>query len=74
MQKPRGEINFIKIIEVKIIIKGRFYKNIMDMYFKSECMPILWKNNYERDVNKRRYLYSKHVKRKEKHYCHFNKR
>ena len=44
MQKSRGEIKFIKLIEVKIIIEGRIYKNIMDMYFKSGCMPILWKN------------------------------
>ena len=35
MQKSRGEIKLIKIFEVKIIIKGRINKNIMDMYFKS---------------------------------------
>ena len=40
MQKSRGGI---KIIEVKIIIEVRTYKNIMDMYFKSECMPVLWR-------------------------------
>ena len=74
MQKSRGEIKLIKIIEVKIIIEGRFYKKIMDMYFKSDCMPTLWKKIYGRDVNKRLGLYNKHVNRNEKHYCHFNER
>ena len=31
MQKSRGEIKLIKIIEVKIIIEGRINKNKMDM-------------------------------------------
>ena len=43
MQKSRGEIKLVKIFEVKIMIEGRIYKNILDMYFKSGCMPILWK-------------------------------
>ena len=68
MQKSRGEIKLIKIIEVKIIIEGRIYKNIMHMYFKSGCMPILWKNFYGR------FRYNKHVNRNGKHYCHFNER
>ena len=63
MQKSRGKIKLIKIIEVKIFIKGRIHKNTKDMYFKSWCMPILWKKNYAR----RRCLGS----RNEKHYCHF---
>ena len=46
----------------------------MDMYFKTGCMPILWKKFYGRDINKRRCLYNKHVNRNEKHYCHFNER
>ena len=44
MQKSRVEIKLSKIIEVKIIIEGRINKNIMDMFFKPGCMPILWKN------------------------------
>ena len=48
MEKSRGETKLIKIIEVKIIIEDRNNKNIMDMYFKSGCMPILWKNFYGR--------------------------
>ena len=64
MQNWRGEIKLVKIIEVKIIIEGRINKNIMDMYFKSGCMPILWKKFYGRDINKRRCLYNKHVNRK----------
>ena len=74
MQKSRGEIKHIKIIGVKILIEGRISKNKMDMYFKTGCMPILWKKVYGRDVNKRRCLYIKHVNRNEKHYCHFNER
>ena len=69
MQKSRGEIKLIKIIEVKIIIEGRINKIIMDMYFKSGCMPILWENFYGREVNKKRCLYNKQVNRNEKHFC-----
>ena len=74
MQKSRGEIKLIETIEVKIIIESISKENILDMYFKSGCMPILWKKNYGQDVNKRRCLYNKHVNRNEKHYYHFNKR
>ena len=74
MQKSRVEIKLIKIIDVKIIIEGRNNKNKMDMYFKSGCMPKLWKNFHSREVNKKRYLYNKHMNRNEKHYCHFNER
>ena len=73
MQESRSQIKLLKIIQVKMIIEGRIYKNIMDMYSESGCMPILWKKFYGRDVIKRR-LYNKHVNRNEKHYCHFNKR
>ena len=45
MQKSRGENKLIKKIEVKIIIEGGINKNIIDIYFKSGCMPILWKKN-----------------------------
>ena len=51
MQKSRGEIKFIKIIEVKIISEGRNNKNKMDLYIKIGCMPILWKKFYWREVN-----------------------
>ena len=74
MQKSRDEIKPNKKIEVKFIIEVRINKNTMDMYFKSECMPILRKKVYGRHVNKRSCLYNKHVSRNEKHYCHFNKR
>ena len=74
LRKSRGEIKIIKKIEVKIILEGRINKNILDLYFKSGCMPILWKENYGRQVNKRRCLYNKHVNRNENHYCHSNER
>ena len=68
MQKSRGKIKLIKIIEVKIIIEGRIYKSIIDMCFISGCMPILWKRFYEKFVNDR--LQNCY----EKHYCRFNER
>ena len=52
VQKSRGWIKLVKIIEVKIIFEGRSDKNIMDMYFICECMPILWKKFYGRHVKK----------------------
>ena len=52
MQKSRGEIKLTEIIEVKITFGGRIIKNILDIYFIKWCMPILWKKNYMRDVNK----------------------
>ena len=74
MQKSRGGIKHIKIFEVQITIESRNNKNVMDMYFKSGCMPILWKKFYGRDINKRRCLCDRQVNRNEKHYCHFNER
>ena len=74
MQKSRGEVNVVKKLEMKIIFENRINEIIMDMYFKSGCMPILWKKNCGRDLNKRRCLYNKHLNRNEKHYCHFNER
>ena len=53
IQKSRGESKLIKIIEVRIIIEGWINKNVMDMYFKSGCMSILWKKFYGRDVKKK---------------------
>ena len=74
MQKSRSEIKLIKINEVNLIIEGRIKKNIMEMYFKSGCMPTIWKKFYGRGVNKKRCLYNKQVNRNEKHFCHFNER
>ena len=65
VQKSRGEIKLVKIIEIKIIIESRIYKNITDVYFKSWCKPIIWKKFYGRYIN---------VNQNEKHYYHFNKK
>ena len=43
MQKSEGEIRLVNVKEIKIIFEGKISKNIMDMYFKSKCMPLLWK-------------------------------
>ena len=44
MQSTKGIIKFTRIIESKIIIKGRIYKNVLDHYLECENIPILWKN------------------------------
>ena len=65
MQKSRGLVKLVGVIELTVVIEGRINKNIMNMYFKSGCMPVLWKKFYGRNKNKNRNA---------KHYCHFNKR
>ena len=74
MQSSRGMIKLIRIIHVKIIIEGKICNNIMDIYFKTGCMPVLWRKFYVSDINKRYNLYNRPQNRFEKHYCHFNER
>ena len=71
-QSSKGMIKLIKVIRVKIIIKGRLNNNMMDIYFKSGIMPILWRKSYVKVVNDRRNLYNRPQNYCEKHYCHFN--
>ena len=74
MQLSIGMIKLIKTIQVKIIIKGKISKNIMDIYFKIGCMPLLWRKYYIKVVNNRRDLYNRKQNCREKHYCQFNER
>ena len=50
---------FIRIIELKIIIEGRIYNNLMDIYLKSGVMPMLWRKFYVKVVKDREHLYNK---------------
>ena len=43
MQSSNGMIKFIRVIELKTIIKGRIYKDILDHFLEGENVPVLWK-------------------------------
>ena len=43
IQSSKGMIKFVRIIEIKIVIKGRIYKDVLDHYLECENNPILWK-------------------------------
>ena len=74
MQKSKGEIKLIRVIQVKIIREGEIYIIIMDICLKSACMPILYRNFYVKVVKHRDILYNRPQNCCEKHYCHFNER
>ena len=40
MQLSNGMINFIRVIELKIIIEERIYNNVLDLYLEGENKPI----------------------------------
>ena len=42
-QSSKGIIKLIRVFQVEIILEGKIFISILDMYFKSSCMPILWK-------------------------------
>ena len=75
MQSSKGMIKFIRVVQVKVILEGKFYKNIKDIYFKSGCMPILWKKFYIKITNDRNDKAKRFIQNCcEKHYCHFKER
>ena len=43
MQSSKGMIKFIRVIELKVIIKERIYKDILDHFLECENNPFLWK-------------------------------
>ena len=47
MQSSERFCKLIRIIELKTIINGVIYKNVLDPYLKSEDIRIFWKNFYE---------------------------
>ena len=46
MQSSKGMNDFIRVIQLKTIIQGRFYKNCLITYLRSSIIPILWKKHY----------------------------
>ena len=66
MQTSQGSRKLLKIIEVKVIIKGVVRENISDLFLKSVNIPILWKKHYSKiSFNK----YNKHNEDcREKHF------
>ena len=53
MQSSKGMYKFIRIIQLKIIIKGKIYENLTDIYLRCENFPILWKKFCVRIANER---------------------
>ena len=45
VQSSKGMIEFIRVIGLKIIVKGRTYKDVLYHYLECENNPILWKKN-----------------------------
>ena len=47
MQSSKGMIMLIRIIQVKLKIENKNYKDITsDLYLDCENIPILWKKNF----------------------------
>jgi len=53
MQSSKGICKFIRIIQLKIIIEGKIYKNSTDIYLRCENIPILWRKIFVRIANER---------------------
>ena len=53
MQSSKGICKFIKIIQLKIIIDGKVYKNLTDIYLRCDNIPTLWKKFFVRIANER---------------------
>ena len=74
MQSSRGMNKLIRIIELKIIINGTIYKNVLDLYLKSEKIPILWRKYFMEIANDIIRPKQSIQLCREIHYCHFNER
>ena len=75
MQSSKVMIKLIRVIQVKFIFEGKIYNNIMDIYFKSGCVPVLWKKFHIKIINDKNDKVQRFVQNCcEKHYCHFNER
>ena len=74
MQSSKGMVKLIRVIQVKIIIKGKIWSNKMDISFRTGSMPILWRKSYVIVVNNRSNLYNRPENRCEKPYWQFNER
>ena len=69
MQSSKGMIKLIRIIELKIIVKGRICKNVLDPFLKCEIYPVLWKKILLKILNDRPKTFIQHCR--EKHFCNF---
>ena len=69
LQSSKGMIKFIEIIEIKIIIKGRIYKGVLDNFLERENNPILWKNFFMKNVSDRQKRFIQNCR--ERRFCHF---
>ena len=75
VQSSKGMITRFRVIQVKIMLEGKIKKNIMDIYFKSGCIPILWKKFYTKIINDKKDKAQGFIQNCcGKHYCHFNER
>ena len=63
----KGLIKFIRALELTIRIQGRVHKNIVNVYSKSDGIPILWKKHYLKITHDR---YYKHNQRRRMRYVH----
>ena len=53
MQSSKSICKFNRIIQLKIIIEGKIYKNLTDIYLRCENIPILWRKIFVRIANER---------------------
>ena len=73
MQSSQGMCKFIRLIELKIIIEGEIYDNVINIYLKSENIPILWKKIFLKIANDRdngSNIFNQH--HRERHFYKFN--
>ena len=70
MQSSRGRIKFIRIIELKIIIKRRIKEIVLDLYLECENNPILQKKLFMKIVNSRQQRFIQNYR--VRHFCNFN--
>ena len=77
MQSSSGMYKLIEIIELKNVIEGMVYKNVMDIKLRSENIPLLWKKFFLKVSNERNNQYNrpKFLQNfREKHFYNFNER
>ena len=70
MQSSKGMIKFVRRSELKIVIKGKIFKDVLDHFLKCENNPILWKKFLMKIVNDRPKKFIQHCR--ERHFCYFD--
>ena len=51
MQSSEGMCEFFRLLELKIIIEGKIYKKFLNVYLKSESVPMLGRNFFIKIAN-----------------------